>query len=231
MLLPYLENNELYGLYNPKYAFDTAQNAAFIDRPVNAFICPSSPVLNTVFASNDDSDDGAPTYISYRTDYAAPSSGIDTTRMLAVGMPPIADTTGLLYSSTSSGMVSASSCTDGLSNTIAYTEDVGRPSYYRVANATTATTGGPGVLVNTSGSSGAGWADPAQDFEIGNETNVLPQCVVNCSNDNEIYGFHSGGALVVMGDGSVHFLASNASPVVVCALVTARGGEVFEMPF
>ena len=34
-------------------------------------------------------------------------------------------------------------------------------------------------------------------------------CAMNCTNDNELYSFHSGGVNGVFGDGSVHFIRSD----------------------
>jgi prepilin-type processing-associated H-X9-DG protein len=49
---------------------------------------------------------------------------------------------------------------------------------------------------------------------------------VNITNSEEIYSFHSGGALVVFVDGSVHFLSTSISPATAAALATRAGGEV-----
>ena len=79
--------------------------------------------------------------------------------------------------------------------------------------------------------SGAGWANPAQDFEMSNlATCGDNNCAVNCGNNNEIYGFHSNGANIVMGDGSVHLLPKGTDVRIVAALITARGSEPVELP-
>jgi prepilin-type processing-associated H-X9-DG protein len=54
---------------------------------------------------------------------------------------------------------------------------------------------------------------------------------MNCTNNNEIYAFHSGGANVVFGDGHVQFLRTSTSIAVLSALVTAAGGEVIPGDF
>jgi prepilin-type processing-associated H-X9-DG protein len=46
----------------------------------------------------------------------------------------------------------------------------------------------------------------------------------NTSN-NEIYSWHTGGANVLFGDGSVRFLHEDVSPLTVVALVTRASGE------
>ena len=50
---------------------------------------------------------------------------------------------------------------------------------------------------------------------------------MNCSNDSEIYSFHSGGANVVFADGSVHFLRQSMNLCTLAALTTRAGGEIF----
>jgi prepilin-type processing-associated H-X9-DG protein len=51
-------------------------------------------------------------------------------------------------------------------------------------------------------------------------------CAINCTNDREVYSFHSGGANAVFADGSVHFLKVGLDIRVLAALVTRAGGEL-----
>jgi prepilin-type processing-associated H-X9-DG protein len=48
----------------------------------------------------------------------------------------------------------------------------------------------------------------------------------NCGTNDEIFAFHTGGANVVMGDGSVRFLRDSLNPVAVASMVSRGGGEV-----
>ena len=58
-------------------------------------------------------------------------------------------------------------------------------------------------------------------------TNDFPgPCAVNCSNGEDIYSFHPGGANILMGDGSVRFLAANVSLNTVALLLTPNDGLV-----
>jgi prepilin-type N-terminal cleavage/methylation domain-containing protein/prepilin-type processing-associated H-X9-DG protein len=52
-----------------------------------------------------------------------------------------------------------------------------------------------------------------------------PIVMINGNNNGEIYGFHKGGANVVMCDGSVHFLTESISPACFAALFTAIAGD------
>ncbi len=51
-------------------------------------------------------------------------------------------------------------------------------------------------------------------------------CALNCSNDDEIYSFHPGGANALFADGSAHFLKAGMDIRVLARLVTRAGGEV-----
>ena len=50
--------------------------------------------------------------------------------------------------------------------------------------------------------------------------------LINVSNFNSPYSFHSGGVNALRCDGSVNFLRESTSPIVLFALVTGKGGEV-----
>jgi len=50
-------------------------------------------------------------------------------------------------------------------------------------------------------------------------------CVVNCTNNDEIYFFHPGGAMAVRADGGVTFLKETIAPGVLAALISRAGGE------
>jgi prepilin-type processing-associated H-X9-DG protein len=49
---------------------------------------------------------------------------------------------------------------------------------------------------------------------------VTGECLINCTNNNEIFGFHTGGVMFVFADGSVRFIRANTDRAVVAALVT-----------
>ena len=48
----------------------------------------------------------------------------------------------------------------------------------------------------------------------------------NCGPNDEIFGWHTGGANVVMGDGSVRFLSESTSASVIRFMVTANDGDI-----
>jgi len=110
--------------------------------------------------------------------------------------------------------------TDGTSNTIALGEDAGRPGLYRMGRQINA------HRANTA----ASWADRnnliAPTGAKADGSSRLGPCAMNCTNDNELYSFHSGGVVAVFGDGSVHFIRSTITMTDLSRLITRAGGEV-----
>jgi prepilin-type processing-associated H-X9-DG protein len=50
----------------------------------------------------------------------------------------------------------------------------------------------------------------------------------NCGPNDEIFSFHTGGAMVVFADGHVQFISNSITPVVGASLTSRSGGEVFD---
>jgi|GEM_PF-2272122 len=128
-------------------------------------------------------------------------------------------------------MVRLDEITDGASNTILVTECAGRPRHWRVGQAGPEPTqahhvgGGPW----TGGSNGL--VIQGSPFDGGSlvVTQTLGEpgpCALNCTNNFQVYSFHTGGALAVFADGSVHFLKAGMSIRVLARLATRAGGEV-----
>jgi prepilin-type N-terminal cleavage/methylation domain-containing protein/prepilin-type processing-associated H-X9-DG protein len=212
-LLPYLEQRPLFELWNQNFAWNDRRNEAFINNPILLFVCPNTPLVDPIPANT--STEGC-AYPSYHSDYSPPSGGSDTA---ALGLPALADSSGLLKVNNVTGLANPALCRDGLSNTVAYAEDAGRPSAYAMSGR---------ITVAGTTYSGAGWANPAMDFEVGNNTPPAPNasCVgINCTNNNEIFSFHTDGSNLLFGDGSVHFFHSSVSNSTLSAVVTARGNE------
>jgi prepilin-type N-terminal cleavage/methylation domain-containing protein/prepilin-type processing-associated H-X9-DG protein len=108
---------------------------------------------------------------------------------------------------------------DGTSHTILLTEVAGQPRRWRVGQAgeDQVGSGGPwvsgGTVIQVKGSSPDG-------------VTRLGPCALNCTNEHQVYSFHSSGANAVFADGSVHFLKTGMTIRVLAALVTRAGGEV-----
>lgn len=136
-----------------------------------------------------------------------------------------------------------SQVTDGTSNTILVTESAARPTVIRLGVAIGSPTGNPPIRVN-----GGGWARAGSDFDLkGSSADgaTFPgSCAINCTNGlnvgstypdpvygsngtGETYSFHTGGANVVFGDGSVRLLKQSINIVTYAAMVTRSAGETF----
>ena len=95
-----------------------------------------------------------------------------------------------------------------LSNTAVIVEDAGR--IFRFEN---------GRQVAGVNSSGGSWLDYNSEYYVhGGPTGA--GCTVNCTNDNEIYSMHTGGAQALRGDGSIYFMKSTIAPGVLAAVIT-----------
>ena len=110
---------------------------------------------------------------------------------------------------------------DGTSNTLLIAEDAGRPSLFQKGR------GNTGMIT----ADGWGWADPDCGFSVDGVsptdlTTTGGACFMNCTNDSELFSFHTGGINVCMADGSVRFLSESISPATLAALVTAKGGDI-----
>jgi prepilin-type processing-associated H-X9-DG protein len=49
---------------------------------------------------------------------------------------------------------------------------------------------------------------------------------VNCTNDSEVYSFHTGGAQYVFCDGSVQFISASVDARTLIALMTRDHGDI-----
>lgn len=108
---------------------------------------------------------------------------------------------------------------DGLSNCTLFAEDAGRPTVYEMGKQ-------KGPLSSTVRSEGA-WMDYDTEFYVHGSSldGSSNKCVMNCTNNNEIYSFHNQGAIFGMGDGRVVFVRKGISTFAMAAIISAGGGE------
>ncbi|HEX4072761.1 MAG TPA: DUF1559 domain-containing protein, partial [Planctomycetaceae bacterium] len=123
--------------------------------------------------------------------------------------------------------------TDGLSTTIFCAETGGLPDLWIRGVKKTLPTPVEGWVVSNPGGCWACFRN-AELWVIGSSYSGLAKgtasaiCVFNCTNEtylNFIYSFHPGAGGVALCDGSSRMLNQSISPVVLCNLVTYRGGE------
>jgi prepilin-type processing-associated H-X9-DG protein/prepilin-type N-terminal cleavage/methylation domain-containing protein len=106
---------------------------------------------------------------------------------------------------------------DGLSNTMLLFEDAGREDLYQ-----------QGRLVEPGGAPDGEWASHKAYFVI--EENCRRTQLMNCTNRDEVYGFHPGGANFLFADGSVHRLFESIDPETFISLFTREAGDIGAVP-
>ena len=212
-LLPYLEQEALARQYRWDKRAQGPENQPVATTQLKVMQCPSAAPDRWVTAVED------PNNYSYGGKGACGDYGgvkeIDT-RLVDMGLVDrAADYRGVL---TQNYLTRLADITDGSSQTILVTEDAGRPTLWRAGRPVAgiypvypAWVGGTFTMGQGSSYDGATKPGP---------------CAINCTNDQEVYSFHPGGANAVFADGSVHFLKASIDIRVFAALVTRAGGEV-----
>jgi prepilin-type N-terminal cleavage/methylation domain-containing protein/prepilin-type processing-associated H-X9-DG protein len=252
LILPYLEQDNVYRQIDiTKAALNPVNmppNNLAYSTPIKTFLCPSAPGNPTVDysaeLSNSFNNFGIafsypPGLIFGRTDYC-PDAGMS------------ADIVGININAGASiicqppdGPVCISAITDGTSTTIMIVEDAGRPIWYGSKGAVTMPTytGAAG----TTPQGGGAWADPlnynatnggdpsGSGIAAGGGFMGIPvapwSCANGCTNDSEIFGFHTGGSNVCFGDGSVLFIRNGLTMNQMQALLSRAGGEVVNFDY
>lgn len=222
-ILPYIEQANVYDLIEIDYRYDfdptatqAPNNQQAAKTPIATYICPSTPRSTNV-------DDEGYGY----TDYSAPV----TVRPGLSGDPNQPRYKCSLNGDTNCKM---SRITDGTSNTVAVAEDAGRVDValggFMVIKTEAMDDGTPADRRSWA------WADPDNAYNVDRLVNNNkfpiggpPDCrweVVNCGANEETFSFHSGGAHVVLCDGSVHFINESIDAQVFTSLMSPDGGEV-----
>lgn len=207
-ILPYIEQESIANLYTFSRNWNDSANAAAIANVIPILLCPSTPNngnrMNTRAGASNPATDYAP-----NNAYAA---ALETAGLVDVAI----DRTGILQVNRT---WSIPEITDGASNTLLLSEDAGRPDRWQA-----------GKLTSAGGQQDGGWADRENEYIVhgydstGN-SNPGP-CHTNCTNNNEVYSFHQGGANHVFADGSVRFIRADMDIRMFVKFVTRRGGDV-----
>jgi prepilin-type N-terminal cleavage/methylation domain-containing protein/prepilin-type processing-associated H-X9-DG protein len=225
---------------------------------IPTYLCPSAPGNPSVDYSAElaNSFNNFGISVSYppgmiwgRTDYA-PDAG------MMADLPGINIKAGAsIICQPPDGPVRATAITDGTSNTIMVVEDAGRPGWYGSKGvASQPAIGGytpaMGAYQGDYGPApqgGGAWADPlnyiatnggdpsGSGIAAGGGFMGMPQapwsCANGCTNDSEIFAFHSGGSNILFGDGSVRLVANGLTMNQMQALLSRKGGELINFDY
>lgn len=113
---------------------------------------------------------------------------------------------------------------DGVSNTIMLGEAGARPQSWKFGLEQPPVTYMNGAWAH-SGNDIAVDGSNAAGSTLSQVADVPNACRINCSNQGEMYAFHSGGANVCFGDGSVRFLTTSISLQTLMKLCAANDGK------
>jgi prepilin-type processing-associated H-X9-DG protein len=210
MILPYIEQANLYNQYKLGIGYDQGQNKAVITSQVPIFACPSAPGQSGVFQITQ-SPDGYGSAVQLPSmmgiiDYGAVNQVFDGF-YIANGLPVPAGypdaCLGPLQPNMRTPLVKI---TDGTSNTIMIAEDAGQPQSYVLGRAVS-TVRPPGKNVIKTQGIGTptpdwGWADPGFAYSIN-----------GCDPTNGYVIQHDGPNAGLVSDGGNGFTKPSGTPV------------------
>ena len=225
-ILPYLEQTNTYNEFNISLTIFanlpapvSPLNIKAATRNIPAFRCPSA-------TGNDSADYGAAGILPFpgglfsfgTTDYGVVDGIGDQFAALVSPTTPSGDVGLVLFNKKRS----FNNCPDGTTNTAVLWEDAGRIQRIEM-----------GKVIAGAHSDGGAWADMQSEYYIhgSNLDGSGGRCAINCTNDNEVYSFHTAGAHALIADGSVQFLSKSTDTAVIVGLVSAAGSETFTSPY
>jgi prepilin-type processing-associated H-X9-DG protein/prepilin-type N-terminal cleavage/methylation domain-containing protein len=213
-LLPYLEQQALFRAYRWDVDFFDPANQPAVTTQLKVLQCPAAQpnrVVDAIHPGGAFGNGGQ----GACTDYS-PVAGVDPFLADLGLIDRVGNYQGALPQN---GMIRLTDITDGTSNTLLVAEDAGRPQLWR-----------GGRYVPGRFSRGGPWASIANPVEITGASSdgakVPGPCAINCTNEQQPYSFHPGGANFLFADGSVRFLHAGIDIRVLAALATRAGGEV-----
>lgn len=214
-VLPFLGGESLADTYDLQFDWESGSNSPIAATTVKNFLCPATPSRGAGRGVNERRAAG-----DYAADYGLGSTLARSSRVdAATGRSP----QGVLGVNQ---VTWPSQILDGTSHTLCVTEDAGRPNWY----------GPRGRSLGARTITGAGWLNPDAAFVTDGadvdatslstlSSPAAATCPLNCTNDNEIYSFHAGGAQAVFADGSVRFMSQEIELRVLARWLTREAGD------
>ncbi|MCL2710383.1 MAG: DUF1559 domain-containing protein [Planctomycetaceae bacterium] len=245
-LLPFLEQQAAYSVYNFDRNWQNAANQAATQNRIVSLLCPEADPVRFcrygVTRGNTSHDRIIEYFCSDYTscDQISGSARSTLRRLLGINSNNNNDWSSILraantntapqgipfnpYRVSMSGMLSVapanfSTVTDGLSNSMMLFECTGRPFKFELGRRA-----GDSEVSPRTPLGGARWAD--DEMQIHQDYLCNGTQMFNCSNHQEIYSLHQGGANFLYGDGSVTFHSETMSPAVFVPRFTSRAGDV-----
>lgn len=199
-LLPHLEQGTIHAAYHFDEEWDAEKNRPAIETEITLLRCPTAPREHL-----------------YMTDYGTYHRMMPQLHEELVEEGVIKERSSTI-GALRQGPTRIASLTDGLTNTIIFCEDSARPDSYRYGN-----------FISSGHLTGGRWADPQSRF------NLRRRCdgtrvgrgtkLINCTNNNEIYSFHPGGANFAFGGGTVSFISEEVDADVLLSQLTGDADD------
>jgi prepilin-type N-terminal cleavage/methylation domain-containing protein len=205
LLLPYLELNQIHKRFHYDQDYDNAVNKPVSESDVALFVCPTAP------GGRHSATDYAPCGLIQNPVAEA---------LIASGkIKPRSNYKSILYIFYDYQRVRIKDIKDGLSQSMMFFEDGGRPFRYNHRNIEDGTT------------EGDAWADSSNSYVVQNTTWQTYGCYestlfLNCTNCNDTYSFHPQGCNFCYGDAAVRFHTEDIDPDVYVSLFTRAAGDV-----
>jgi len=227
IILPFIEQGNLLKTgFDLRFDWFDPINRPTTSTHIPLFECPSVPTKHTVEPMLEVAIYGAG-WVPATTDYMAVNRGNNTAAVwAAMGLtfPGTGGIRGIMITNGHSRLIEV---TDGLSNTMMLAEAAARPEAWKF-----------GAKVAPVAFMNGAWGHHTNDIAVDGSNSagstltlaadVPTACRINCYNQGEIYAFHSGGANVAMGDGSVRFLSAGITLTQLQKLACRADGYALE---
>jgi prepilin-type N-terminal cleavage/methylation domain-containing protein len=211
-LLPFMEENTAYKLYDFKVSWNHTKNAAVRNVTIPTLICPSTPHQDRVAPSD---------YAPMRTIRGNnPLSTWESMKLVKTRTRTTADKKDLAGVLMDNKIRRIGQISDGLSKTMLFIESAGLPYIYRNGLLTTE--------LGTADDDGIHWFLDQTSFSI--SSNVPSEALINYTNKTEIFSFHPAGVTYARCDGSTHFMIDSIEPETFVSLFTYNSGDQFSEP-
>ena len=227
IILPFVEQGNVLLANGTPYDFRKdwydPNNRAATSTHLKLFECPTCPTSHEVNPMLEPAIYGAG-WVPATSDYMAVNRSNNRAAIwTAMGFPYPGDQ-NVKAILASNEFTPPSQIQDGLSNTIMLAEAAARPASYvfgaPAANQPTYMNGAWGYSGNDIAVDGTNTAGTTLTLAA----DVPTACRVNCANQGEIYSFHTGGAFVCLGDGSVRYLSTNITLLTLLTLCARNDG-------
>ncbi len=220
LLLPQIEQANLYNSFNINLPCWSPQNATLATRPISTYLCPSAGNASAVYSVVDTAGTVLATFA--RSNYVANAGRIDVWDEKAADLSQIAD--GPFYRNSRTQMRDVS---DGLTNTVFFGEQT--PTH---SNSTWVGIVPNSVTCPTPKYAFAGCDSAAPQINVHSGPGILEiPPIIHTPNStfgyvDSMYSQHDSGANVLLGDGSVRFASKFMDGQVWANLATIKGSEV-----